>query len=1127
MILMHAAKPVARYSMGQKVQTKTSSAGLRGALLIMKLTAILLLTACLQVSAKGYAQQVSISLKDAPLEKVFVEIQKQAGYQFVYNNRLMQGMNRITIQVKNAPVEKVLQLCFSDQPLTYAIIDKTIIVRSKENKKLDDEPAPLAIDIRGQVEDEEGRPLFGVNVSVKGVFKSVSTNVKGEFVMNEVDANATLVFSYVGYETQEIPVQGRTSYRVRLAHSQQALDELMIIGYGTTTKRYATGSVTRITSSDISKTPVTNVMLAIQGRTPGVYIGQNNGLPGTGLTVQIRGVNSLSKGNLPLYIIDGVPYLSEPINQQTNTPTNPSANLLPSAEGNTNPMNSINPADIESIDVLKDADATAIYGSRAANGVVLITTKKGKAGKTQFNVNYNTSWSKVPHFVETLGTEEFLYQRKKGFANNGITPTTANAMELKVWDTTAYTDFQKVLLGNTARATDVSASLSGGDIRTSFLISGTYHKETNVYAGGQGYSRAAANFSLNHFSIDKKLNVAFNAIYSADKNNISTTDLTTYAYQIAPNFPLYKADGSLYWTGTLLGTKNPLGYLYLTNENKTSNLLTSLNLKYNIIKGLDVKTALGFSRTDMDQTKLAPSKSMDMGLASSQLNSAFVYNVSKNYIIEPQATYKVKIWEGMLEALVGGTWQFKQSKLPYYTTANGFSSDEFLLNPSLATTVTTRNASQDYKYVSVFGRLNYNLLSRYILNLTFRRDGSSRFGPNNRFGNFGSAGAAWIFTEEAPLKTLDWLSFGKLRGSYGIVGNDAIGNYGYLDTYTSYTYLYNNTAGLYPTRLANANFKWEETRKVEAAIELGFLKNRVMLTTSFYRNTTGNQLINYTISGQAGFTSYQSNLPALVENKGWEFTVNTTNIKTKDFEWNTTFNLSFNKNKLLRFDNIEKSSYYTSYIVGNPISAFYAYKFLGVDSTGLPAFEDANKSGAVNPGYVATGRGDYYYNGTGLPKYYGGISNTVRYKNITLDFMFQFVKQKARNIFNVSYYPPGYGYNASAEAVHKYLALGSEDKLITAGTSPASALAAYRAYSNYTASDAIIEDASFIRLKNVNLSYNLPAKLARKAKFQNLRVYVQGQNLFTITNYLGYDPESQGLALPPLRTFATGIQFTF
>ena len=1114
MILMLPAKPFARDGSGQKVLTKT--------LLIMKITAFLLLAACLQVSAKGLAQQVSISLKDAPLEKVFVEIQKQAGYQFVYNNRLMKGMNRITIEVKNAPVEKVLQLCFSNQPLTYAIIEKTIIVRSKEENKVDGVTAPLVINIKGIVEDEEARPLLGVNISVKGVFKSVSTNAKGEFVMNEVDENATLVFSYVGYEPQEIPVQNRTSYHVRLVRSTQALDELMIIGYGTTTKRYATGTSNRITSSDISNSPVTNVMLAIQGRTPGVYIGQNNGLPGAGLTVQIRGINSLSKGTQPLYIIDGVPWLAEPINRQSTTDY-----VFPSAEGLTNPMNTINPADIESIDVLKDADATAIYGSRAANGVVLITTKKGKAGKTQFSVIYNTSWSKVSHFVETLGTEEYLDLRRKGFANNNITPTAANAIDLKVWDTTAYTDFQKELLGHTARSTDVSASLSGGDLRTNFLISGTYHKETNVFAGGQGYNRAGINFNLNHSSIDKKLNVGLSAIYSADKNNISAIDLTSYAYATPPNFPLYKADGSLYWTGVLGGTINPLGYLYSTNENKSSNLLSSLNVKYNVIKGLDVKAQVGFSRTDMDQVRLTPSKAMDMSLSNSTLGSAFSYNYSNNYIIEPQVTYKNRIWKGVLEALVGGTWQFKQSKQPFYTQASGFASDEFLRNTSLATTVSTRSTSQDYKYASMFGRLNYNLMSKYILNLVFRRDGSSRFGPNNRFGNFGSAGAAWIFSEEEPLRKLDWFSFGKLRGSYGIVGNDAIGNYAYLDTYSSITYLYNGVAGLYPSRLANNEFRWEETRKLEAALELGFLKDRMLLTTNFYRNTTSNQLINYSVSAQAGFTSYQSNLPATVENKGWEFTLNTTNIKTKDFEWKSSINVSLNRNKMLKFDNIEKSSYVNTYLVGKPISAFYLYQYNGLDSNGLPSVVDQNKSGTISTGFGVLGRGDRIYAGTGLPEYFGGFNNTVRYKGLTLDVLFQFVKQQARNLLPPSFYPPGYLTNASAEEYRNYLALGSSDKLITTTTATAAGLAAYRAYSNYTGTDASVVDGSFVRLKNVNLSYSFPQKLIRKAKFQNLRLYVQGQNLFTITNYKGFDPESQGVSLPPLRTFATGIQFTF
>jgi TonB-linked SusC/RagA family outer membrane protein len=1114
MILMFPAMAFARSSSRRKLLTKT--------LLIMKVTTILLLAACLQVSAKGLAQQVSLSLKDAPLEKVFVEIQKQAGYQFVYNNRLMKGMNRITIEVKNVPVEKVLQLCFSNQPLTYAIIEKTIIVRSKEQRRLDGEPVPLAINISGVVEDEEAHPLLGVNISVKGAFKSVSTNAKGEFVMGDVDENATLVFSYVGYESQEIPVQKRTSYHVRLERSKQPLDEMMIIGYGTTSKRYATGTSNRITSSDISKTPVTNVLLALQGRTPGVYIGQNNGLPGAGLTVQVRGVNSLTKGNLPLYIIDGVPYLSEPINTQTGT-----SNVLPSAEGNTSPLNTINPADIESIDVLKDADATAIYGSRAANGVVLITTKKGKAGKTQVTVNYNTSQSKVANFIETLGTEEYLALRRKGFANNNITPTAANAPDLKTWDTTAYTDLHKELLGHTARSTDLSASVSGGDLRTNFLISGTYHKETNVFAGGQGYRRVGVNFSLNHSSLDKKLNIGLSAIYSADKNNISSTDLTTWAYSLPPNFPLYKADGSLYWTGTVSGPKNPLGYLYQTNENKSSNLLTSLTLKYNLVKGLDLKTMVGYSRTDMDQVRLTPSKSLDMSLSSSILGSAFSYNYTNNYIVEPQATYKAKIWEGVLEALVGGTWQFKQSKQPFYTIASGFTSDAFLRNVSLATSSSTSSSSQDYKYTSAFGRLNYNIMGRYIVNLVYRRDGSSRFGPNNRFGNFGSAGAAWIFSEEEPVKRLSWLSFGKIRGSYGFVGNDAIGNYGYLDTYTSTSYIYNGTAGLVPSRLANNQYHWEETHKLEAALELGFVDNRIMVTANFYRNRTDNQLISYTLSPQAGFASYQANMPALVQNKGWEFTLNTTNIKTKDFSWSTSINVSLNRNKLLSFKDIEKSAYYASYIVGNPLSAVYVYKYAGLDSNGLPTMEDLNKSGAVNTGFAATGRGDRYYAGTSLPEYFGGISNTVTYKGLSLDVLFQFVKQKGRNILQYTYYPPGYMYNASADAFHKYLALGSADKLITTTTATTAGLNAYRAYSNYTGSDALFEDASFVRLKNVSLSYNFPTKFIKKAKLQNLRLYVQGQNLFTVTNYTGYDPESQGISLPPLRTFATGIQFTF
>jgi TonB-linked SusC/RagA family outer membrane protein len=685
------------------------------------------------------------------------------------------------------------------------------------------------------------------------------------------------------------------------------------------------------------------------------------------------------------------------------------------------------------------------------------------------------------------------------------------------------------LLGNTARTYDATANVSGGDSRTNFYLSGTYHKEGNIYPGGQGYQRGGVNFNLNHSTYDKRFTLALSAIYSADKNNISTIDLATYAYNLPPNYPLYNPDGTLYWT---TGLNNPLGYLNQTNDNRTSNLLTSLNLKYNILKGLDIKSTFGYSKTDMNQVALRPLTALNPFFGATSGTASYTYNYTNNYIIEPQITYNSDIGPGALSLLAGGTYQYKASRQPYYVSASGFSSDEFLRNIASATVVSTSSASQDYKYASIFGRINYNVQGKYIANFNFRRDGSSRFGPGNRFGNFGSAGAAWVFSEENFIKDkLKWFSFGKLRGSYGVVGSDEIGNYQYYDSNSSYTYVYNGTTGLYPTRIANDAFKWEQTKKLELGLELGFLKDRLSLTGSYYRNRTSNQLLSFPLSPQTGFTSYQANLPATVQNSGLELAINSTNIKSKNFSWTTSFNISKNRNKLLSFPGIEKTAYYSSYIVGNPINSYYVYQYAGIDpTTHLPSFTDFNNSGSTavpTTGLAAIGRGDRYFAGTSNPDFYGGITNSVTYKGFNLDFTFQFVKQKGRSLLSSSFYPPGYMYNASASAVNQYLALGSQDYLVTAGTGGTNGRAAYLAYSYYTGSDATVVDASFIRMKNVSLSYTLPAKWLSKVKAENVRFFVQGQNLFTITKYKGFDPESQGVATPPLRTIITGLQFNF
>ncbi|RZK20774.1 MAG: SusC/RagA family TonB-linked outer membrane protein, partial [Flavobacterium sp.] len=636
--------------------------------------------------------------------------------------------------------------------------------------------------------------------------------------------------------------------------------------------------------------------------------------------------------------------------------------------------------------------------------------------------------------------------------------------------------------------------------------------------------------NINHSSLDQKFNMGFSAIYSTDKNDISTTDLATYAYNLPPNYPLYNPNGSLYWVS---GLNNPYGYLYQTNDNRTSNLLSNLNLKYNILDGLDIKSSFGYSKTDMKQTTIRPLSSLSTAFSvPSSGTSSFAYTYTNTYIVEPQITYNHKLWIGSINVLAGGTYQYRKSEQPYYTSATGFPSDDFLRNVSSATTISTAASSRDFKYASLFGRINYNIANKYIVNANFRRDGSSRFGPNKKFGNFGSIGGAWIFSEENFLKDkTSWFSFGKLRGSYGVIGSDEIGDYGYLATYSTSTATYNGNSSLNPSRIANDDYQWETTKKLELGLELGFFKDRLSLQGSYYRNRSGNQLITYPLSTQSGFTGYQSNLGAEVQNAGVELSLTSTNIKSKNFTWTSSFNISKNTNKLLSFDGIEKTSYFTTYLIGKPISFIASYQFLGIDpATNLPAFADLNGvGGTASPttGLSEIGRGDRYYVGTTYPSFFGGLSNSFAYKGFNLDFTFQFVKQKGRSLAASSFYPPGYMYNAAASVVNDYLSLGSQDYLVTAGTGGVNGRASYFGYSNWTGSDANIVDASFIRLKNVSLSYSLPSSWLSKLHAENIRVFTQAQNLLTITGYKGFDPESQGVATPPLRTIVAGLQFTF
>lgn len=1087
----------------------------------------LLFVFCNNVSGQSIAdKKYTVTFSNSSFEEVVKQLEKQSKIKFVYNETLISKPNKLTHSFKNQSLQEILTVILDEYDVSYEMIDnKYIILKSLEPKPALERTVPVAKTFSqdgfvqtGLVLDEIGRPLPGVSIRLNNASNVAVTDTKGRYQIGIPRDATLLIFTYIGYKNTERKAIRNQDLVLNLEPDPGRLDEVNVIGYGTSTRRTSTGSSNGITGDDLLKTPASNPATALQGRVPGVYITQGNGLPGSPMTFTIRGTNSLAGRNNPLFIVDGVPFLSEAINAQAGI-------ALDAANGSTSPLNSLNPADIESISVLKDADATAIYGSRGANGVVLITTKKGKAGKTQVEGMVKEGFSEVSHFVKTLNTREYLAIRRKGYENTGIDPVTDDAYDLTKWDQNAQTDFQKLLIGNMARMTDANIALSGGDERTNFRISGTYLRQGNVFTKDQGYQRSSFNLNLGHRSLDQKFEVSFSAIYSAEKNNVSVLDLTSAAYNLPPNYPLYNDDGSLYWSGVPFGVPvNPLGQLNQVQNNLSNTLVSNMMLSYNIIQGLTFKTSLGFSRADMDQSRLYPMSSMDPGVSSNESRSIFANNNSTNYIVEPQLNYTRAISRGSLTTLLGGTWQSQNSKQPYYTLASGFPSDAFLEDLASAQDVSTSSESSQYKYISFFGRVNYNWESKYILNLNFRRDGSSRFGLNSRYGNFGSAGAAWAFSEEKFAKTFSFLSFGKLRGSYGIIGSDQIGDYQYLDSYASVPYNYNGVTGLVPTRIANESYRWEQTKKMDIGIDLGFFKDKLSFSAVYYRNVSGNQLVDYPLSIQAGFSSYQANLPAKVENKGWEFTLSSQNIKTTNFKWSSDFNFSINRNKLLSFPEIEKTSYYTRYVVGRPLSSNYVYQFTGFDAqTGLPTVADLNGNGSINFGLADIGRGDRYFAGGTQPKFYGGLSNTLTYKNITLDFLFQFVKQKGRTILSKSFYPPGFMYNAAAQPLLEYVNAGIPAQPQITSTYDD----AYEAYSDYSSSDALLTDASFIRLKNVNLAYDFRGNWLKRIKLQKLRIQLQAQNLFTITNYLGFDPESQGVSLPPLRTIVGALQFTF
>lgn len=987
--------------------------------------------------------------------------------------------------------------------------------------------------ISGTVKSEaDDELLIGVSVKVKEAPGGTITDAQGRYTL-QAKSGQTLVFSYIGFRTLEVKIDKQKSIDVSLREDTKMLDEVVVVGYGTMKRSDLTGSVVSVSADDIKKTVVTSLDQALQGRAAGVSVTQNSGAPGGGISVSIRGINSLN-GNEPLYVIDGVA-----ISGQTGN--------------NSSVLSSINPSDIVSMEILKDASATAIYGSRASNGVVLITTRQGEAGKTRLSYEGYVGVQQLPNRLDVLNLREYAeYQNLRA--------------EVLGWGAREEfkdpsllgegTNWQKEIF-RSALMHNHQINITGGNENAKFSLTGGYLNQDGI-AIGSSFERFSVRMNADA-KITKWLTIGLRASGSRTQqvNTVDNGDIISTAIRQLPEVPAKNPDGS--W-GTqqenIYGTyfSNPVAEaLMRENYDKGTQLYVNLFADINIWKGLSFHTEYGGSYNYNNHYQFTPS--YDYGLYNQQSSSSRNASNGSNYSFKNYFTYNAKFGKHDFSLMAGheaqeNTWE----------NLSGSRSDFFLnsvheLDAGDALTAKNGSSKSSGAIESYFGRFNYSFDDRYLLTATLRSDGSSNFGPNNRWGTFPSVAVAWKIKNEAFLKNVTAIDNLKLRFGWGAVGNQSAGSYAYGVAMASATSIWGT--GFYAGNYANANLKWEETQAYNIGLDVNLLGNRIEFIAEAYYKNTDNLLM------QAALPDYVNsiirapwvNAGAMV-NKGMEFTLNTVNIDSRDFFWKTGITLSFNKNEVTRLytetagiQGYVGSETYTYSLVGEPVGQFYGYKVIGMfkdegdfyqkDSKGefrlnekgerIPVALPKGKSMKENEIWV----GDYIFEdkdnngvidekdrsflGNPEPKFNYGINNYFSYKGFDLNIFINGVYgNKIFNSLRKWYTNPMNNSGMLKETigiarVELIDPEGPADISNVRVSNPAQAkvqrITANDANDNNRMSDRFIEDGSYLRIKNISLGYTFPRSWLEKIGIENLRIYANVQNAFTFTKYKGYDPE--------------------
>lgn len=1090
----------------------------------------------MQVSASTLAQKITLSVKNTSLSKVFKEINAQSNVDFFISSKLLKQNENITLEVKDMELVKVLDLLFKDKPLSYVIEDKFVVVtETKQSSPINLGSKASYPYITGRVIDGEGKSVTGATISIKGTVLSVGSDTDGRFSIKNVNDNAVLVISHIGFKTKEIAAKEKMG-DIILEAIVSPLDEVHVIAYGNESRRLSVGAVNAISASDIENQPVTNPLMALEGLVPGLNITPSSGAPGAAIRVQVRGQNSLSQSGFgnkpydqPLFIIDGVPAAAQNININA-------LNAFGGGDGSDgnfggiSPFNSLNPADIESITVLKDVSSTSIYGTQGANGVILITTKKGKAGKAQVRATFNTSFNSPTREIKLLNLQQYLDYRRESAKNDGVDLSKASPFaypDLLLFDQNKNTDWEKYYLGKNTTNTDAHVSLSGGSEKTAFIISTGYTNSQYNFPGNFVDKRLTLHSNLTYAAPDKRFNISFGSDFSYEKNNSAATTSLIQAILTPPNFPdLYNAAGNPNWNYKGYNTSQFVQYAASLKQPSiltSYNMINSLALSYRIVSDFKFNLNLGYNRIASDEDQRLPASTINPRLGAIS-TANFTKNTFETLNIEPQLNYQHNFGLGVFSALLGGTYK-NNNISQLQLNGSGFSDEALLGSIASAATIQATDSYNPYKYVGAFARLGYTYNMKYIIQLSGRRDGSSNFGPGRQFANFVSVGLGWIFSEENFFKNgLPFISYGKLSASYGTAGTDVTNPYQYQQLFAGNSDLQNfqGTRPLYVQNLYNPNYGWDTKKSTNLGLDLGFFKDRILLNVNYYQDRIGNQLVNYTLPSQTGFNSVLSNFAAVVQNKGLELNLTSKNITGNNFFWTTNFNISANRNKLIAFPGLEQSSYAAIYTLGESVNTVKGYGLAGVNpQTGFYQFYKSDGSITDYPNYGSPAfGGDFRTIANTDPKFIGGLGNTISYKQFSLYVQFQFQQKQQANYLRSLYLNarPGTLSNEPVEILDHWKKPG-DNSAVQRLTKDFNLPAYY-----FTTSSGAYSDGSYIRLRTAAISYILPTRICKKLGIADGKFYVSGQNLFLLTHFKVGDPELADIfSFPIQRTLNLGL----